>query len=135
MRRLAAALLLSLSLAGCVTAPTPSCPVGQEWLKTAQLFLGRRTEGSGAVSDADLRRFVDQQITPKFPDGLTVLDGGRQWQGPESTLIREAVKVVLIVLPSKGDAAARIEAVRGAYKAQFHQDSAMLVTQGACVAF
>jgi hypothetical protein len=133
MKRLAAALLLSCSLTGCVTAPTPSCPAGQEWVKTAQLFLGRRTEGAVAVTDADLRRFVDRQITPRFPDGLTVLDGGRQWQGAENTLIREAAKVVLIVLPAKGDAVSRIEAVRGAYKTQFHQDTAMLVTQAACV--
>ncbi|MGZ6018911.1 MAG: DUF3574 domain-containing protein [Phenylobacterium sp.] len=43
--------------------------------------------------------------------------------------------MVLIVLPRRGDASARIEAVRNAYKARFHQDSVLLITQSSCVSF
>jgi hypothetical protein len=50
-------------------------------------------------------------------------------------MIREASKVVLIVLPKTRDAQARIEAVREAYKTRFHQDSVLVITQAACVAF
>lgn len=129
------ALLLGL-LAGCATPPPPAaCPAGQESLRTAQLFLGRKAPGSQTITAAQLQAFIDQEITPRFPDGLTVLDGGGQWQGAENRLIREAAKVVLIVLPANGDAAARVEKVRAAYKANFSQDSALLITQAACVAF
>jgi hypothetical protein len=64
-----------------------------------------------------------------------VLDGGGQWRGEENRLLREASKVVLIVLPKRGDNSARIDAVRNAYKARFHQDSVLLITQTACVSF
>ena len=64
---------------------------------------------------------------------MTILNGGGQWRGSENQLIREASKVVLIVLPAKGDAGARIEAARRAYTKRFRQESVLLVTQASCV--
>jgi hypothetical protein len=128
-------------LAGCATAPPPkaesamACPVGQEARRTAQLFFGRNIGGKAGVSEADFQLFVDKDLTPRFPDGLTVLDGGGQWRGDENRLIREASKVVLIVLPKGRDVSGRLEAARSAYKGRFHQDSVLLITQGSCVSF
>ena len=87
------------------------------------------------TQDKAVRAFVDQEISPRFPDGLTVLDGGGQWRGKEDRPIREASKVVMIVLPNGREASDRIEAVREAYKAKFHQESVLLVTAAACVSF
>ena len=131
------AVVLSLALVGCATAPppAPACPAGQEYRHTAQLFFGRNVGDKAGVSEADFRRFVDEELTPRFPDGLTVMDGGGQWRGEENRLIREASKVVLIVLPKGRDASGRVEAVRSAYKSRFRQDSVLLVTQAACVSF
>ena len=140
MRRLGA-LIVAVALAGlagCVSTTVvkaPPCPAGQEAQRTAQLFFGRNIGGQPGVSEADFQKFVDQEITPKFPDGLTVMDGGGQWRGDENRLIREAAKVVLIVLPKRADAPARIEAVRNAYKIRFHQDAVLLITQSSCVSF
>jgi hypothetical protein len=134
--RLGVGAALAASLAGCATAPqVASCPDGQQRLRTAQLFFGRNLGEKPAVSEAAFGKFVDQELTPRFPDGLTILDGGGQWRGPENKLIRESAKVVLIVLPKAGDSSERIEAVRDAYKARFHQESVLLITQAACVSF
>ena len=136
MRALGAFALLTLMLAGCATAPPgPPCPAGQERMRTAQLFFGRDVAGRPSVSEAEFRRFVDDELTPRFPDGLTVLDAAGQWRGSENKMIREASKVVLIVLPPKRGVSDRIEAVRAAYKARFHQESVLLITQAACVSF
>jgi hypothetical protein len=130
------AVILSFVLVGCATAPPPpACPAGQEYRHTAQLFFGRNVGDKAGVSEADFRRFVDEELTPRFPDGLTVLDGGGQWRGEENRLIREASKVVLIVLPKGREVPGRIETVRSAYKARFRQDSVLLITQAACVSF
>lgn len=130
----------AFGLAGCATVvadqmPEPKCPPGQEHLRTAQLFFGRNVGTKPGVSEAGFQKFVDEEITPRFPDGLTVMDGGGQWRGSENQLIREASKVVLIVLPKKRDTTQRIDAVRTAYKTRFNQDSVLLVTQAACVSF
>jgi hypothetical protein len=127
-----------VGLTGCVSVsstPLPTCPAGQEAHRTAQLFFGRNIGDKPGVSDADFRRFMDEEVTPKFPDGLTVMDGGGQWRGEENRLIREAAKVVLIVLPKGRDVSGRIDAVRTAYKTRFHQDAVLLITQTACVSF
>jgi hypothetical protein len=136
------ALIAAAGLAGltaCATTPAPeplpACPAGQEAHRTAQLFFGRNIGDKPGVSDADFRKFMDEDVTPKFPDGLTVLDGGGQWRGAENKLIREASKVVLIVLPKGREVSGRIDAVRSAYKTRFHQESVLLITQAACVSF
>jgi hypothetical protein len=129
--------MAALSLAACATTrpEPPTCPEGQLRLRTAQLFFGRNVDGVPGVTEVAFGKFVDEELTPRFPDGLTVLDGGGQWRGPENKLIRESSKIVLIVLPPKGDVNKRIEAVRNAYKSRFKQDSVLLITQAACVSF
>lgn len=133
------AFAVALTLSGCAggvrTVAAPACPAGQEQLRTAQLFFGRNVGSQPGVSQAAFQKFVDEELTPRFPDGLTVMDGGGQWRGSENQLIREAAKVVLIVLPKRGDSSQRIESVRAAYKTRFKQDSVLLVTQAACVSF
>ena len=132
----------ALALSACAAMPMrtaaqtlPPCPAGQETRRTAELFFGRNVGEKAVVSEADFRKFVDEDVTPKFPDGLTVLDGGGQWRGEENRLIREASKVLMIILPKGRDGSARVEAVRNAYKSRFHQESVLLITQSACVSY
>jgi hypothetical protein len=127
----AGALILMLGLAGCMSAPKPrGCPAGQATLRTAQLFLGAKN--ARTLSDRDLRRFVEQEVTPRFPDGVTVVDGGDQWKGSENKMIREASKVVLVVLPASGDTHRKVEAVRTAYRAKFKQNPVVVLPPPAC---
>jgi hypothetical protein len=129
------ALLGILILSGCATLPRVACPAGEKSMLTVQMFFGRNIGGKPGVSDADFRAFSDEELTPRFPDGLTVLDGGGQWKGVDTTLIREASKVVMVVTTPSRDLMRRIEAVRASYVTRFHQDSVMVVTQQACVGF
>jgi hypothetical protein len=137
MMRAGALLLVALALSGCagMRLGQQGCPVGQHRLRTAQLFFGQRSEGRPWVPEPQFRKFVDEELTTRFPDGLTVLEGGDRWKGDENRQIREAAKVVLIVLPKDGDAQPRLDAVRAAYKAQFSQDSVLRITEPSCVAF
>src|ERR1051325_10759712 len=52
---------------------------GQWMIRTEMIFgLGRR--GGADVSDAQWRDFVDHEITPRFPDGLSILNARGQWR-------------------------------------------------------
>ena len=130
--RTTGALILMLSLAGCMSAPKVGCPVGQSQLHTAQFFLGAKP--AVKLNERDFRRFVVREVTPRFPDGVTVVEGGGQWTGADNRLMREAAKMVLIVLPASGDGPARMEAVRTAYRVQFKHDPIVVVPPPACVA-
>ncbi len=134
MRRLGVAIagLGLMAVAGCASAPQSACPIGQAQMRTAQIFLAAKAPAK--VSDTDIRKFVDAEVTPRFPDGVSLVDGGAQWKGEDNRLIREAAKVVLIVLPSKGDPAARVEAVRAAYRTKFKQDSVVVMPPPTCTA-
>lgn len=127
-----------LVLSACATAPSedmPTCPAGQESMRTAQLFFGRNMGGKPGVSEADFQKFVDTELTPRFPQGLTILDGGGQWKGPENLLIREASKVVVLVFPRGVGGMGKVREVRETYKQRFKQDAVLTITQDACVAF
>lgn len=129
---LAGAMLLS----GCATlAPTATCPAGQSAGRTVQLFFGRDIGDEVGVSEADFARFVDQELTPRFPDGLTVLDANGQWRGASGVIGREPSKVVILALPKRVGDEDRIEAVRAAYKTRFSQEAVLVVTQPACLGF
>jgi hypothetical protein len=122
-------------LAGCQTMPpAAACPAGQDYVRTAQLFFARRTGEEPRVSDDEFRRFVDAELTPRFREGLTVMDAGSQWRNDPDKLVSGAARVVVIVLPKGHDESAKIEAVRAAYRTRFHRDSVVRIGAPSCVA-
>jgi hypothetical protein len=122
-------------LCGCTNLTPGTCPAGQGPGRTAQLFFGRDIGDRVGVSDADFARFVDEELTPRFPDGLTVLDAVGQWRSKAGPIVREPSKVVVLALPGRTGAEDRLDAVRAAYKARFSQEAVMIVTQPACLGF
>ena len=121
-----------LALAG---AAHGACAPGLRPAVTAELFFGRDIGQSVAVSEGDWKSFVDSEVTPRFPGGVSVADDQGQWRGSDGVLVREPSKIVTLVLTGAPDEQARIEAVRAAYKARFHQQSVLLVETEACVSF
>lgn len=99
-------------------------------------MFGRDIGHRVGVSEAAWTRFLAREVTPRFPDGLTVVDAVGQWRDPGSgRIVREPSKLVMIVLPGKDDDQARLDAVVQAYKQQFRQQSVGLVVQAGCVLF
>ena len=136
MRRLLPLLALSAALAATGAAASPIiCSAGLHRATTAELFFGRNIADNGVVSEADWGQFVDAEVTPRFPDGLSVNDVYGQWRDPHGGFEREQSKALFLVLSGAPDEPAKLELVRNAYKARFHQDSVMLVEQQACVGF
>jgi hypothetical protein len=102
----------------------------------AQLLFGRAIATGGGVSDAAWRDFLAREVTPRFPDGLTVLDGYGQWRGPASKEIsHEAATVVEIVGSGDQSMLRHLNEVRSAYEAEFQQESVGLVLVNACADF
>ena len=121
-------------LAACAT---PSCPPGMQAATLAEGYFGRNAQGTEVVDDAAWTRFMDEVVTPAFPDGLTVLDGAGQWRGRTGVVARERSKVLVLALPGAAAAAAttRLAPVIAAYRRRFGQESVMVTTTGACLSF
>lgn len=123
-------------LTGCASLPPLICSPGQEAMLTAELLFGRKIGERLGVSGAAFRRFVDAEVTPRFPSGLTILDASGQYRDTASgTLIREPSKLLLIVLKDEAEGRARLAAIAEAYKSRFHQQSVGTILRPACVSF
>jgi Protein of unknown function (DUF3574) len=133
---IAAAILLLLAPTIGVAAEPVTCSHSQEPRIVVQLLFGRGKGDDGGITQADWSGFVANELTPRFPDGFTVIDGSGQWLNPQQgAIIKEESKVVEIVLSSDTYDATKIDAVIDAYKHQFRMLSVGLIVQTACVRF
>ncbi len=151
VRRVFLASFLALVLAACahtpitpsaVTAPTlqgDAAHPGQTkgWVDTKLYFgLGPAEHPEKGVSEGDWRRFLDREVTPRFPDGLSVLDVYGQWQGKDQTVPeRLRSKMLIIDYLDTAENRAKIEAIRSAWKLKTGDQSVMRVTEAADVSF
>ena len=117
--------ILVLAMAPASRAGTPSCPAGFEEFTEYRLFFGRSRGDVEVVSDKAWRGFLAAEITPRFPDGLTVLDAAGQWRDGSGAIMRERTKLV-IVLAKPGAAEVRhtVE-IAEAYKRSFGQEAVL----------
>lgn len=101
-----------------------------------ELVFGSGHESLTPAGEDEWAAFVATEITPRFPDGLTVLTGYGQWRDRAGVLVKETSRLLLIWYPPAADADTRIEEIRAAYRARFGQDSVLRADEPiACVAF
>jgi len=92
------------------------------------LFFGSERPDGPAVSVRQFRVFLDGEITPRFPDGLTLLIGDGQFRNAAGDVIRETAFVLTLLYPrSARDSSDRIEEIRNLYKDRFAQESVLRV--------
>ena len=145
------AAVLAMALAGCARVPAatphPTAPTltgdpahpGQAkgWVNTKLYFgLGPADRPEQGISEAEWREFLDKQVTPRFPDGLSVLDVYGQWQGKnESVPERLRSKILILYYPDTQENREKIEAIRAAWKQKTGDESVLRVTEPADVSF
>jgi Protein of unknown function (DUF3574) len=109
--------------------------IGEIWNRTELYFGSLRPDGS-VVPETKFQRFVDEQVTPRFPDGLTVLTGYGQFRNSAGIILKERSMVLILLYPPEmTDASQRIEQIREAYKNAFQQESVLRVDSQATVSF
>jgi hypothetical protein len=128
--------LLLLSTAARAEADIIPCEGTLQAQQVAQLLFGRNVEDRARVSEAEFNGFVAKEVSPRFPEGFTVIDATGQWRDARrGTIVHEAAKIIEIVLPAGEDNRRKIEAIVEAYKLQFQQQSVGLIVAPACVRF
>ena len=102
----------------------------------AEMFFGRTIGGRLAVGERQWTTFLNREIAPRFPDGLTVIDAQGRWRDPATgAIVREPAKLVIVVTADDAAARERIAAAAAAYKQRFRQKSVGVVTQIVCAVF
>lgn len=143
--------LLACLLAGCLreparpvteVAPTLSAdgthPVhAQGWVDTKLYFgLGPADQQDKGISESEWRAFLDKEVTPRFPSGLSVVDVYGQWQGKDEIAPeRLRSKMLIIDYANTLENQQKIEAIRAAWKQKTGDQSVLQVTEPADVSF
>jgi hypothetical protein len=118
-------------------APSPalSCRSPARAMTRLEMLFGTARPNGPPISDEEWAAFVDTEVTPRFPDGLTILRGPGQWRDRDGVLAREQSHIVVIWHKPASRYEADIEAIRAAYQSRFDQESVMRVEGQSCVSF
>ena len=118
--------------AGAEAAP---CSGGRQRMARIELYFGLARRG-GVVSERAFADFVDGQVTPRFPAGLTLISGRGQYRDAGGALQVEGSRLLILMVPANdAQADARIEAIRDEYRRRFDQESVLRADGSACVSF
>lgn len=90
---------------------------------------------AGTISEREWQDFVRQEVTPRFPDGLTVWEVDGQWRAADGRIIEERSKVLLLVHPDTRTSREAILSLIQHYKQAFEQESVLWETMPVCVMF
>jgi len=137
-RRVVVGGLIAIGLFGPARAGAQgiACNAPQQSMQQVELMFGRNIGGHLGVSEAAWSRFLAREVTPRFPDGLSVLDAAGQWRDKaRGRVVREPSKLVMIVTADDAPARDKIAAIIAAYKEQFHQQSVGVISRPVCAAF
>jgi len=107
-------------------------PASASQVRTTLYFARQRP--NGWVSELEWQLFLRDEVTKRFPDGLTVWEAQGQWRDPAGTIDHEQSEVLLLVHPDTPQARQGIQAVINAYRKAFDQQSVLWEEARVCVA-
>jgi hypothetical protein len=107
------------------------------WVDTKLYFgIGPVEHPEQGISEARWREFLDREVTPRFPHGLSVEDIYGQWQGKgQAGPERLRSKVLIVDYPDTQENRDKIDAIRAAWKKMTGDQSVLRVTAPADVSF
>lgn len=129
--RLFCTFFILAALSACTPSPSPSSPETAASNEAAwvlhRLYLGRGLPEGREVSPAQWEDFLHNDVTHRFPAGLTHWSAQGQWRNEAGALSKENSFVLEVLVPATDDQADddSIRAIIDAYKQQFEQESVL----------
>ena len=119
--------LFSSPSVAAIAAPSPRPQtIGDPFIRT-ELFFGTQKPDGNEVTSKEWKKFINNEITPRFPDGLTVLTGSGQFRNSSGEIIKETSRVLILLYPvgTQMESSLKVEQIREAYKQMFQQESVL----------
>ena len=108
------------------------CGVASSAQLRTTLYFGL-TRANGAISELEWQIFLRDEVTRRFPDGLTSWEAEGQWRTPAGSIDHERSKVLLLVHADTVDARRAVQELIAAYRKQFEQQSVLWESSRVCV--
>lgn len=110
----------------------PQCGAASAQVRTTLYFGLQKAKGS--VSELEWQMFLRDEVTTRFPAGLTVWEAQGQWRTGAGTIEHERSKVLLLVHPDTPEARSSVQSVIERYRKGFDQESVLWETARVCAA-
>ena len=132
-RRLVEATVVAASLGACAQAGAPAvCTAPLKPALEIDLYFGRDKQGGGEVSEAEWAAFLTDTVTPRFPDGLSVLNVEGQTREPSGRIVRERTKLLVVVVFDAPAHQGKVREIIEAYNSRFGQHGVFRSEQPVC---
>ncbi|HET6580148.1 MAG TPA: DUF3574 domain-containing protein [Gemmatimonadales bacterium] len=115
--------------------PAIRCEPGDSALVRDVIYFGRNRPDGGVVSDAEWLDYLDSVVTPRFPEGLTVVDARGQWRGRGGAVERERAEVLTLFHPDDVGSRRAVDELAAEYKRRFGQEAVLRERVTACTRF
>lgn len=132
--RAAIAVALAIVSAACAPLRPPLCTAGQQYAVQDTLYFGT-AKPNGSVSAEEWKRFLEETVTPRFPQGLTTAQAAGQWRGADGAIVREATHVLQLIHPGEPAQDSAVADIAAAYKSKFEQEAVLRVRSPVCITF
>ncbi len=111
-----------------------SVPAGKLLART-ELFFGLSKPNGTEVQNTEFQQFLDREVTPRFPDGFTVISGRGQFKDASGAILKERSELLILLYPVAVSNNQQIEEIRKAYVKAFQQQSVLRADALSCAAF
>lgn len=123
-----------VGLTACASPPSLRCGDDFKPMISALVYFGANTP-QGRVSPAEWQEFVDQVISPRFPDGFSVWSAAGQWRSAAGAIEREASWVLNVVHHGRGAESQALDEIARSYRQRFAQQAVLRAESPVCARF
>src|SRR5262245_25741374 len=121
-----------LALGACAQLSGGGCTPPLKPAFEVDLYFGRDKPGGGEVSDAEWAAFLAESVTPRFPDGLSVLNVEGQHRDPAGLIVRERTKLLIVVVFDAPGHREKVREIVEAYVKRFGQHGVFRAEHAVC---
>jgi hypothetical protein len=100
-----------------------------------ELFFGLSRNLGPDITEEEFQWFIDTEVTPQFPDGLTLVTAKGQYRNVFDEIIQEDTKVLILLYPFSLENSRAVDEIRETYIDLFQQESVLRLDQQSCVSF
>ncbi len=127
-------LLAAVGMVGCAVSESIECRPDERRLVSETLYLGTARQG-GVVEVAEWNQFLEETVTPRFPEGLTAWEASGQWRGADGQVVEEASHILNLIHGGDEASQRKVGEIASEYKRRFQQEAVLRTRGPVCVSF
>lgn len=109
------------------------CSKNETLQQRSTVYFGASIASGGEVDDAQWTRFLADEVSARFPDGLTWFTAAGQWRGDAGAMVREQSRVLMLIHDGKPEQRRAIDAIVATYRTRFAQEAVLEDRQAICM--